>query len=142
MSKFLAPSFGTHRILFSALLMGSVVMAVDLPIAVAAPQDYRFEPVQTQVKASNSAQVTVRLIHTPTGKPVENAVIFQTRLDMSPMGMADMTAKATPVKTDEPGLYKFQAPLGMDGDWALQLSAKVPGETDTVRGVVKFKATK
>lgn len=134
--------FAYSRNLFGALLMGSLAVAADLPIAAAAPQDYRFEPVQTQVKAGNSAQVAVRLIHTPTGKPIENAVIFQTRLDMSPMGMADMTAKATPVKTDEPGLYRFQAPLGMDGDWALQLAAKVPGEADTVRGVVKFKATK
>jgi hypothetical protein len=134
--------FADRRKLVGALLMGSLVLAAGAPRAEAAPQDYRFEPVQAQVKAGNNAQVAVRLIHAPTGKPVENAVIYQTRLDMSPMGMADMTAKATPMKADEPGLYTFQAPLSMNGDWALQLSAKVPGETDTVRGVVKFKATK
>ena len=108
----------------------------------AAPQDYRFEAVPPQVKAGNNAQITVRLIHVPTGKPVTNAVIFQTRLDMSPMGMKDMTAKAIPVKVEEPGLYKFQAPLDMAGDWALQLSAKVPGENDTIQGSVKITAIK
>ena len=136
MTRFLSRSFGAA--VLSVLVLTS---AVPTP-ARAATSDYKFELAQTQVKAGNSAQVAVRLIHMPTGKPVENAVIFQTRLDMSPMGMADMTAKATPVKAGEPGLYKFQAPLGMEGDWAFQLSAKVPGEADTVRGVVKFKTTK
>lgn len=110
--------------------------------ALAAPQDYRFEIVQPQVKAGNNAQFAVRLLHVPTGKPIDNAVIFQTRLDMSPMGMGDMTAKATPGKGAEPGVYPFRAPLGMAGEWALQLSAKVPGESETVRGAVRFEAVK
>lgn len=118
------------------------VSALVAGAAHAGPQDYRFEAVQPQVKSGDDAQIAVRLVHVPSGKPVENAVIFQTRLDMSPMGMSDMTAKATPVKTNEPGLYTFRAPLGMDGNWAMQLNAKVPGETDTVRGSIKFKAVK
>jgi hypothetical protein len=130
------------RNLVGALLMGSLVAASALSSALAASQDYRFELAQKQVKAGNDAQLAVRLIHVPSGKAVENAVIFQTRLDMSPMGMADMTSRATPVKADEPGLYKFRAPLSMEGDWSLQLSAKVPGETDTISGKVQFKAAK
>jgi hypothetical protein len=114
----------------------------SIGVAQAAPQDYRFELAQKQVKAGNDAQFGVRLIHVPSGKAVENAVIFQTRLDMSPMGMADMTSRAIPMKAEEPGVYKFRAPLSMEGDWSLQLSAKVPGETDTVSGKVQFKAAK
>lgn len=129
--------FAGLRTFLGVLAVGAFVTGV----AHAGPQDYRFEAVQPQVK-SGDAQIAVRLIHVPTGKPVENAVIFQTRLDMSPMGMGDMTAKATPVKMNEPGLYAFRAPLGMDGEWAMQLNAKVPGETDTVRGSIKFKAVK
>lgn len=130
------------RRFLGALLMGGLVAASALSAARAAPQDYRFELAQKQVKAGNDAQLAVRLIHVPSGKPVENAVIFQTRLDMSPMGMADMTSRATLLKADEPGVYKFRAPLSMEGDWSLQLSAKVPGETDTISGKVQFKATK
>lgn len=134
--------FAGLRIFSGAFAAAALLVAVAMQPAQAGPQDYRFEAVPPQVKSGNDAQIAVRLIHVPSGKPVENAVIFQTRLDMSPMGMGDMTAKATPVKAEEPGLYKFRAPLSMDGDWALQLSAKVPGESETVRGNVKIKATK
>lgn len=130
------------RNLVGALLVGSLAAVSALSSAQAAPQDYRFELAQKQVKAGNDAQFGIRLIHVPTGKAVENVVIFQTRLDMSPMGMANMTSRATPMKAEEPGVYKFRAPLSMEGDWALQLSAKVPGETDTVSGKVQFKAAK
>ena len=134
--------FAEIRTRLAALVVGALVAANGIQLAHAGPQDYRFEAVQPQVKSSNDTQIAVRLIHVPTGKAVTDAVIFQTRLDMSPMGMGDMTVKATPAKTQEPGLYQFQAPLSMEGDWALQLSAKVPGEADTVRGSVNIKAVK
>jgi uncharacterized GH25 family protein len=94
------------------------------------------------VKSGKDREITVRLIHVPSGKPVPNAVIFQTRLDMSPNGMADMAATVKPLKSDEPGVYRFQAELGMAGGWAFNLAAKVPGETETVRGKVVITATK
>ena len=127
--------------------LGALLIAVlfTLPsgmTALAAPDDYQFELVQPQIKQGTDAVVAVRLVHKPTGKPVPGAVIFQTRLDMSPMGMADMTAKATPINTEEPGLYRFKAPITMEGDWAFHLAAKVPGENDTVRGTVRIKAVK
>lgn len=134
--------FAKFRTLSGALAAGALIVTAGVSAAHAGPQDYRFEMLQPQVKAGDDAQIAIRLIHVPTGKPVENAVIFQTRLDMSPMGMADMTAKATPVKAEEPGLYKFRAPLAMDGEWGLQVSAKVPGESESVRGSLKFRAVK
>lgn len=105
-------------------------------------KDYRFEVLTPKVKTGKNTTIDVRLVHVPTGKPVENAVVFRTRLDMSPDGMADMATKTTALKTDQPGLYRFHADLGMAGGWALTLQAKVPGETETVQGMVKIDATK
>jgi hypothetical protein len=82
----------------------------------------------------------VRLVHKPTGKPVEGAVIFRTRLDMSPDSMAEMTAKHAAIPGSQPGIYRFRADLTMAGGWAFKLQAKVPGETETIEGTVVFKA--
>jgi len=35
-------------------------------------------------------RLPLRLVHKPSGKPVADAAIVQTRLDMAPDGMADM----------------------------------------------------
>src|SRR5262245_18772367 len=58
------------------------VAAATVP-AVACPKDYTFEPVKVDVKNGRGSELAVRITHTPTGKPVEGAVLFRTRLDMS-----------------------------------------------------------
>lgn len=117
-------------------------ITLDIGTALAGALDYRFELAQTTLKSGSDREIVVRLIHVPSGKPVTNAILFQTKLDMSPMGMADMTAKASPVTADGAGIYRFRASLGMAGDWALHLAAKVPGEAETIRGSLRFKALK
>ena len=102
--------------------------------------DYRFEALTPKVKSGENAMIGVRLVHVPTGEPVENAV-FRSRLDMAPDAMAEMAAKATALKANQPRVYRFQADLGMAGGWALTLQGKVPGETGTVQGTVKVDAT-
>ena len=108
--------------------------------ALAAGKDYAFEPVQIEIKNGNDSELAVRLVHKPTGKPVEGAVIFRTRLDMSPDNMATMIAKHTAMPSSEPGVYRFKADFTMAGGWAFKLQAKVPGESETVEGIVVFKA--
>jgi hypothetical protein len=63
---------------------------------------------------------------------VPGAVIFATRLDMTPDGMQEMVARIAPIPGGEPGTYKFKATFGMAGRWQLSLGAKVQGETGTV----------
>ena len=87
-----------------------------------------------------AASLPCGLFISPSGKPVEGAVVFRTRLDMSPENMAQMTAKHVAMPTSEPGVYRFKADLTMAGGWALKLQAKVPGEPETVEGTVVFKA--
>ncbi len=114
--------------------------SVSLGSAWAGATDYAFEPAQVEVKAGPDREIAVRLVHKPGGHAVAGAVIFQTRLDMAPDGMADMTSTIQPVAASEPGLYRFKADLTMAGRWALTLAAKVQGEPETVKATVIFRA--
>jgi hypothetical protein len=108
--------------------------------AFAAATDYKFEVVSTQPTGPAKTGVTVRLVHLPDGKPVSGAVVFQVRGDMGPDGMADMTTTVTPEAAQPDGLMRYQVGTSMAGTWALTLSAKVQGESQTVKGTVTFKA--
>jgi len=126
-----------------SILAGVIlVAAVNLTsAALAGANDYAFEPVKAEVTKGDAAMVVVRLMHKPTGKPVSDAVIFTSRIDMAPEGMPTMTAQLTAVTGGEPGTYGFKTELSMAGGWQLTLSAKVQGEAETVTGKVVFKAT-
>jgi hypothetical protein len=116
------------------------LLALAGPVAAfAAAADYAFEPVQANVKNGSGRDIAVRLVHKPTGKPVQGAVIIRTRLDMSPENMETMTTKIAPF-TEAAGVYKSRADFTMAGKWALKLQAKVQGEADTVEGTVVFTA--
>jgi hypothetical protein len=73
---------------------------------------------------------------------VPGAVIFQTRFDMGPDGMASMTAPAKLVRSSDANLYQVELEPQMGGNWALSLSAKVQGETETVTGSVPITIPK
>jgi hypothetical protein len=87
-----------------------------------------------------SAMVDVRIARAADDKPVENAVIFETRFDMEPDGMGEMTSTVAAQGSPEPGTYRFEVKPTMAGRWKLTLSAKVQGEADTVRGAVVVTA--
>lgn len=110
--------------------------------ALAAAADYAFEPVAPEMKKGDDVTVTVRLVHKPTGKPVADAVIVRTRVDMAPDGMADMVSPVSPLPAGEPGIYAFRTDLPMAGRYQLSLAAKVQGEPETVIGKVIVKAIK
>jgi hypothetical protein len=113
---------------------------VNAPAVMAGASDYEFQPVSAEIKNGAGAELAVRLIDKRTGKPVSGAVLFRTRLDMSPESMGEMLAKHEPINSDEAGTYRFKADITMAGGWAFKLQAKVPGETDTVEGSVVFTA--
>jgi hypothetical protein len=119
-----------------AAVMGGTSTAVMADI-----KDYKFELVDQTVQAGPDKVITVRLMNTKTGKPVSDAVIFATRLDMAPDGMQEMVTKVTPMPGTEPGTYRFKANLTMAGGWQLSLAAKVQGETGSVENKLVLKAT-
>ena len=129
----------TYARAFQAALIGLAAIG-SAGIARADIKDYEFQLVDQTVKKGD-AIISVRLVHKPDGKPVPDAVIFATRLDMAPDGMQEMATKIAPMPSAEPGVYKFKATLTMAGGWQLSLGAKVQGETGTVENKLVLKAT-
>ena len=111
-------------------------------VALAGANDYVFEPVNAQVKKGDDVTVSVRLKHKQTGKLVTDAVIVQTRIDMSPDAMGEMASPLTIMPSAEPGVYSFKTDLSMQGRWLLSIAAKVQGEPETVIGKITFQASK
>ncbi|MCJ9703447.1 MULTISPECIES: FixH family protein [unclassified Bradyrhizobium] len=124
----------------------TAALAATLSLAAAAAMagaaDYAFEPVNAQMKKGGDVTLSVRLTNKQTGKPVADAVIFKTRVDMAPDGMAEMESAVAPLPSKEPGVYAFRTDLPMAGRYQVTLSAKVQGEPETVTGKVIVTATK
>ena len=127
------------------LRAGATAFACLLALAPSAGRakaaDYRFELVGKPQLSAKKDIVQIRLVRVADGKPVPDAVIFETKADMGPAGMETMTA---PVRALPPraGAYSFEVDPGMAGTWALRLAAKVQGETETVRGIVNVDLVK
>jgi len=120
----------------------AAAMSLTGAAAWAGAVDYAFEPIAAELKKGDDVVIAVRLLHKPTGKPVSDAVIVRTRVDMAPDGMADMASPVAPLQGTEPGVYAFKTDLPMAGRYLLSVAAKVQGEPETVVGKVIFKAVK
>ena len=128
------------NVLFAVATLATLSLAA--PAAFAGADDYVFEPVQAEQTKGDDVTVAVRLVHKPTGKPVADAVIFRTRIDMGPDGMAEMVSPVTPLPAKEPCIYAFKTDLPMAGRYLFSLAAKIQGEPETVVGKVMLKAKK
>jgi len=120
----------------------AVAISLTSAAAWAGAKDYVFEPVAAELKKGDDVTIAVRLQHKPTGKPVADAVIVRTRVDMAPDNMADMASPVAALPSSEPGVYAFKTDLPMAGRYLLSLTIKVQGEPETVVGKVIFKAVK
>lgn len=129
-----------------AKLSGAAALTAAISLlnfaAIAGAGDYTFDPVASEMKKGDDVTVAVRLTDKRTGKPVPDAVIFKTRVDMAPDGMAEMESAVSPLPSKEPGIYAFKTDMPMAGRYQITLSAKVQGEPETVSGKVIVKATK
>ncbi|CAN7622254.1 FixH family protein [Agrobacterium genomosp. 3] len=123
-----------------AMLLAGALVVGSSTVSFAAAQDYEFQPVSANVKQGQGSLVSVRLVDKRTGKPVPDAVIFTTRMDMAPEGMEMMTTPVEAATSTEPGVYAFKSDFSMAGGWRFKLAAKIQGEPDTVEGEVVLKA--
>src|SRR5437899_10793284 len=117
------------------LLFASIVFAGAVNLtgsAFAGANDYIFEPVKAEVKKGDDVVVSVRLKHKATGKPVTDAVIVQTRIDMSPDAMGEMVSPVTPMPSNEPGVYSFKTDFSMDGRWLRSMPGTAGGQPEHV----------
>jgi len=124
-----------------AALIGVAVTGFST-LARADIKDYEFQLVDQTIKAGPDKTIAVRLVNKTTGKPVPDAIIFASRLDMTPDGMQEMATKLTPMSGAEPGTYRFKANVSMAGHWQLSLGAKVQGEAGTVENKLVIQADK
>jgi hypothetical protein len=131
---------------FTRILAGAAALACGFAFTVtparAAATDYRFELVGKPHLSGQKNVVQVRLVHAPDGKPVPDAVIFESKADMGPAGMETMTAPVKGVPGAKGGVYSFEVDPGMAGTWALHLAAKVQGEPETIRATVNADLVK
>jgi hypothetical protein len=128
--------FSTARIVLATLLLSASVLP-----AFAGAADYEFQPVKTELPTGPESEFAVKIIDKRTGKPVPDAVIFSTRLDMAPDGMETMRSTLDPLPSAEPGVYKFKLNLNMAGGWRFLIAAKIQGEEETAKGEIILKAT-
>lgn len=118
-----------------------IMLAAMSPRAASADiGDFEFRLVQTDIKKSDGAIITVQLVDVRSGKTVSDAVIFATRIDMAPEGMPTMTAPIEALPPTAPGTYRFKTDLTMAGGWQLSLAAKVQGETGTLESQMILQA--
>ncbi|WP_063690876.1 FixH family protein [Bradyrhizobium stylosanthis] len=129
-----------HFKLSTAALAATLSFAASA--AMAGAGDYAFEPVNPEMKKGEDVTLALRLVNKKSGKPVPDAVIFKTRVDMAPDGMAEMESAVAPLPSKEPGVYAFKTDMPMAGRYQVTLSAKVQGEPETVTGKVVVTATK
>ena len=126
------------RFRLAAALAASLILVAQT--ALAGAKDYSLELVETTRPVGAGAILTVRLTDLRSGAPVEDAVIFATRMDMAPDGMETMTTPVTLLPTEELGLYRFATDLTMAGNWRFSVAVKVQGEAETVEAELLFQA--
>lgn len=125
---------------FFRLRGAALALALSTATTWAGATDYRFELVSTDHPVGEATLVEVRLIDLRTGAPVEDAVIYTTRMDMAPDGMESMTTTVAAMPSEVPGHYRFAADLTMAGGWRFSVAAKVQGETETVTSEIELQA--
>jgi hypothetical protein len=123
-----------RTLLFAALLVLSGLQRVY-----ANASDFEFRLVDYHAKRGSGAVVIVSLVHKPTGQLVPDALVFLSRIDMGPHGMRE-TNHVDLLPDTLPGYYRFETELTMSGDYALLLTAKVPGEAAPVQGRLRLHA--
>jgi hypothetical protein len=123
------------------LIGGAFVAVVNFALhAKAGADDYTFESVKPELQKGD-AILAVRLVQKSTSKPIADAVIVRSRIDMGPDGMPTMESPLMPEPSSEPGVYSFKTNLPMAGHWLLSIAAKVQGEPETVVGKTTYTVT-
>jgi len=123
-----------------AFAVGLALMTTCAASAFAGADSYEFQAGSSEFKAGKGRAISVKLIDKRTKKPVSGATFVQTALDMSPENMADTKGKIATDTSTDPNVYRFKADFSLSGVWALKLKAKVPGESQTVDGVLILRA--
>lgn len=103
-----------------------------------APPKYRFEAVEATIERGVGRSIRVRAV-TELGAPVAGMEVTDASVDRSPDGIPAARLPAFYTPSLDYGVYHLRADLPTDGVWALQFSARVPGEKQLVPARVTFR---
>lgn len=134
--------FRNLKAVLFVLFVAVVSTGMMVSLSHAAAKDYRFELVDKTIHAGQKVPITIRLVQTKTGKDVTNADLEEPKLIMKMKGMADMPGHAAKMAPDGKGNYRVAADVVAPGEWVLELTAKVPGEKEPVKGSLNFQVVK
>jgi hypothetical protein len=112
---------------------------------------YLFDVVKQPVPVGARSAITVRMIDTASGQPVNGATISDAGLTMkgpisvprekvAPLPHRPHSEEIQFVGASGVGEYSFVGDVSMPGTWELFLTARVPGETSPVEGSARFVA--
>ena len=120
-----------------------VSIAVSLEIlphvAWAAAADFRFEAVAGRVERGVDVTIKVQVFERAQNRPVANIEFLDSRIERSTDGVSVASFPAFFVPSVDYGVYGFRTDFPTDGDWTLRLSAKIPGERQSISASVNFK---
>lgn len=100
---------------FGAALLCFALAACSSPVTAEATANAPVLGIDLGRAPAEKSIVAVRLTHTADGKPVLGAIIIQTRADMGPNGMREMTAAVKAPPREERGIYRFEVETGLTG---------------------------
>jgi predicted metal-binding membrane protein len=128
------------RVIGVGVAVWGVFLIATTTLTVEAPNDYRFETIEVQPSGPGKTTVTVRLLHVPDKKPVDEATIIESKTNMGPSGMAEMSGKVSVLTSNQPGLYRFSIETGMAGKWELLLTVRRHREAAPITGSIVYEA--
>jgi hypothetical protein len=121
----------------AALISGAALLASACG---AKPEDYAWAPAAPEVASGQDARVAVRLEGPKGLVTLAPETVASARLTMGHEGQAPMVAPLRPVPAGEGESLAWETDLTMSGDWALELTASVPGLSEPLVGEVMFTA--
>jgi len=113
------------------------ISALPTP-GIAAASDYHFEIASQPIKAGHDVPFTVNITQVSNRAAVAGVTLSAPKLHML-MGNMDMPAPVTILNADN---HQLQGDLTMYGEWTLDLTATLPGETEPVQASIKFQVEK
>jgi hypothetical protein len=107
--------------------------------ASAAPTDYRFETASPTVERGVGVPLRIEVRERSQNRLVPNVKFRDPRVDRTLDGLPTAILPAFFEPSLEFGVYRFRTDLPTDGNWTLNFTAVIPGESQPVGGSVTFK---
>lgn len=93
-------------------------------------------------QVDSESTIFVRLVWANNGAPITDAKVALLRVDMSPDGMGEMTARSYVRPYGDPGSYRVEIHPAMAGRWAVTLDGHMSDHPLSVRQILTVAIAK